>query len=152
MPKEVIKVPGGTVHFAWQTGVPGIGAVYAPDVNVWEAAATAALTAAVTSALAGSPSVAKLDLLLAKVGLLQANVTTMETEVMADLTALKQEVNDTVGAEASALTLIQGIEAQLQAAIANGNSQADIDALAQQLATERQALASAVASNPAPTA
>lgn len=151
MPVEKVSVPGGTVVVAWRQPEEGGGivATYAPDIHAWQAAATATLTAALSAA--GWQNGDKLDRLLAKVEKLQASVTELKRQgaiIVADLTALKQEVADTTGAEQSAIVLIQGIEAQL----ANATSQADIDALTTALGTERAALAAAVAAPGAPPA
>jgi hypothetical protein len=69
-----------------------------------------------------------------------------------DLTALTAQVAATAGAEASALTLIKGLQAQLAAipASTDPQTQAALDALSKQLSDATAPLAAAVAANPAP--
>ena len=78
-----------------------------------------------------------------------------EDEMKADLTTLTAQVAQNTSVEASAVTLIQGIAAQLAAAIASNNP-AELDALQAQLATSATALAAAITANtpqaPAPPA
>jgi hypothetical protein len=76
----------------------------------------------------------------------------MSTTITANLQALMTQVAQNTSVEASAVTLIQGIAAQLSAALANSDDAA-LPALVTQLNTSASALASAVAANtPAPTA
>lgn len=63
-----------------------------------------------------------------------------------DLATLTAQVAQNVTVEGSALTLINGLAAQLAAAIASGNPAA-LDALQQQLAASATSLAAAVAAN-----
>lgn len=63
---------------------------------------------------------------------------------MADLTALTTQVQENTSVEQSAVTLIQGIAAQLAAA---GTDPAKLSALQSQLSTSATALAAAVAAN-----
>jgi hypothetical protein len=73
--------------------------------------------------------------------------------IMADLTSLTAQVAQNTSVEGSALTLIQGIAAQLAAAIA-ANDPAAIQSLQDQLSASATALAAAIAANTpaAPTA
>lgn len=63
---------------------------------------------------------------------------------MANIDELKAQVERNTEVEASALTLIQGLHAQLVAA---GTDPAKLDELKNQLATSGDALAAAVAAN-----
>ena len=69
-----------------------------------------------------------------------------------DLTALTAAVANTNTIEASAVVLIQGIAAEIAAAVAGANTdpttQAAIDSLTSQLQAEANTLAAAVASAP----
>lgn len=70
------------------------------------------------------------------------------SQALDDLTA---QVTASIGVEASAVTLIQGISAQLAALIAAGSDPAALTALSDKLKTSADALAAAVAANtPAP--
>jgi hypothetical protein len=75
-------------------------------------------------------------------------------EVKADLTTLTAQVAQNVTVEGSAITLIQGIAAQLAAAIA-ANDPAALDALQAELAASDTSLAAAITANtpaaPTPT-
>ena len=81
----------------------------------------------------------------------------MTTTVSANLAALEAQVAQSISVEASAVTLIQGIAAQLAAALASGTDAA-LPALVAQLNTSATALAAAVSANtpaapaPAPAA
>lgn len=104
-----------------------------------------ALTAAVAylwnrvSTLASQAQVLeKLDVIIAK-----------EDAMAGELAALQQKVAETIGIEQSALVLIQGFKAALDAAIAAGNPQALVD-LSAQLDAADQALAAGIAANPLP--
>ena len=66
---------------------------------------------------------------------------------MAALDDLTTQVTASVGAEQSAITLIQGLHAAILAA---GTDPTKLAALTSQLATSQAALAAAVAANPAP--
>jgi hypothetical protein len=72
-----------------------------------------------------------------------------ENIIMADLTALTAEVAETTAVEQSAITLIQGIAAQLAAA---ATDPAAVQALADQLSSGAAGLAAAVAANTPPPA
>jgi len=67
-----------------------------------------------------------------------------QQEEMADLKALTAQVTANTDAEASAITLIQGLAAQIAAA---SGDQAAVDALAAQLKTSATALAAAIVAN-----
>src|SRR6266550_2489713 len=69
-----------------------------------------------------------------------------EDKIMVDLTGLTAQVAQTTSVEASAVALIQGIAAQLAAALASTDPTA-INALQVQLAASADALAAAVAAN-----
>jgi hypothetical protein len=71
-------------------------------------------------------------------------IKTKETIIMGDLDALEAQVTANVTVEQSAITLIQGIAAQLAAII---NDPAAIAAMVTQLNTSAAALAAAVAAN-----
>ena len=71
---------------------------------------------------------------------------------MATLADLQAQVTATVGVEASAVALIQGLADEIKAALA-ANDPAALGALADELKTSADALAAAVAANtPAPPA
>lgn len=70
----------------------------------------------------------------------------MSTQISANLQALMTQVAQNTSVEGSAVTLIQGIAAQLQAALSNSDDAA-LPALVQQLSTSASALAAAVAAN-----
>ena len=74
------------------------------------------------------------------------SIQTKETHIMAQLDDLTAQVAQNTTVEGSALTLIQGLAAQLAAAIASGNPAA-LTALQTQLKTSADALAAAVAAN-----
>jgi hypothetical protein len=79
--------------------------------------------------------------------LLGAIIHRLET-IMTALTDLQAEVAATTTAEASAVTLIQGIAAQLQAALAaSATPDPAIQALTDQLTASTTALAAAVTAN-----
>jgi hypothetical protein len=63
------------------------------------------------------------------------------------LAALTTQVNNTVGAESSAIVLIQGLAAEIAAAVAT-NDTAALTSLSASLSTSTNALAAAVAANP----
>ncbi len=65
---------------------------------------------------------------------------------MLDLTALTQEVNDTVGEEASAVVVINALAAAVEA---NKADPVALQALVDQLKAGRDPLAAAIAANPA---
>ena len=69
-----------------------------------------------------------------------------DTKIMSALSDLQAAVAQTATVEASAVTLIQGIAAQLAAAIA-ANDPAALTALQTQLTTSATALAAAVTAN-----
>ena len=71
-------------------------------------------------------------------------IITEENEIMNDLTALTAQVAAQTTVETSAITLIQGLAAQIKAASGN---QAAIDALTSQLQTSASALAAAITAN-----
>jgi hypothetical protein len=76
----------------------------------------------------------------------------MSTVITANLQALMTQVAQNTSVEASAVTLIQGIAAQLTAALANSDDAA-LPALVASLNTSASALGAAVAANtPAPSA
>jgi uncharacterized membrane protein affecting hemolysin expression len=81
----------------------------------------------------------KLDALLTK-------VTTMSTQISANLQALMTQVAQNTSVEASAVTLIQGIASELSAALANSDDAA-LPALVTQLQNSAAALGAAVAAN-----
>lgn len=85
----------------------------------------------------------KLDRLLFLVGALIIG----ETFIMAELDDLQTQVQETIGIENSAITLINGFAAKLQAAIASGNPAALV-ALHDSLKVSADTLAAAVAANP----
>lgn len=69
---------------------------------------------------------------------------------MAAIDTLSAEVTETLGVEESAIVLLNGLKAALDAAIASGNP-AQLQALSDTLGAERQSLAASVAANqPAP--
>jgi hypothetical protein len=68
--------------------------------------------------------------------------------LMADLAALQAEVTKVVGVEQSAITLIQGLSAQLKAALASADPAA-LQAVIDQLDAKTTELAAAVAAPPA---
>jgi hypothetical protein len=86
----------------------------------------------------------KLDRVLWNQRLLLSLIGGMEREEMADLTALTAQVAATVGVEQSAITLIQGIAAQLAAAQTDPVAVAN---LAAQLKASSDALAAAITAN-----
>jgi len=90
---------------------------------------------------------ARLDALEKKLDQILAN----QKEELMDLTALTAQVTQNTTVEQSAITLIQGLAAQL---VSNANDPAAIAALAAQLNTSATALAAAVTANTpaAPTA
>lgn len=67
-----------------------------------------------------------------------------ENVMSTELDNLTQKVNDTITVEESAIQLIEGLATQLKAI---ANDPAAINALADQLSAERDALAAAVAAN-----
>lgn len=69
---------------------------------------------------------------------------TKENVIMANLAALTTEVQNTTTVEESAVALINGLAAQIAAA---GTDPVALQALQDQLATERDALAAAVTAN-----
>lgn len=70
----------------------------------------------------------------------------MSTTISANLQALMTQVAQNTSVEASAVTLIQGIAAQLSAALANSDDAA-LPALVASLNTSATALGAAVAAN-----
>lgn len=64
----------------------------------------------------------------------------------AELDALKQQVADSITVEESAITLIEGLKTQLDAAIAAGDPAA-LQALSDSLGAEKDKLAAAVTAN-----
>jgi hypothetical protein len=82
----------------------------------------------------------KLDKILVMLGIVQGK----EDELMADLTALTAQVAQNTTVEQSAVTLIQGLAAQIAAA---GTDPAALQALQDQLKVSADALAAAVAAN-----
>lgn len=66
---------------------------------------------------------------------------------MAAIDDLKTEVQEQRTAVQSAITLIQGLRARLDEALANGNAEADIRALIADLDAQQTELAAAVAAN-----
>jgi hypothetical protein len=87
---------------------------------------------------------------------LLAKVLKKEKQMSAELDELQAEVTATEGVEQSAVTLIQGIAAQLTALAAQlaaaGIDNAAVLAMRDSLATSTDALAAAVAANPLPPA
>ena len=73
-----------------------------------------------------------------------------EEENMVALDDLTLAVNTAVGAEDSAVVLINGIVAELQTALANQANTAAIEALVTKLSASTGPLAAAVAANPLP--
>lgn len=78
-----------------------------------------------------------------------AHINSKESAMASPLDPLTAQVAATVGAEQSAITLIQGLAAALAAAIA-ANNPAALQALVTQLNASATALAAAVAANPSP--
>jgi len=68
-------------------------------------------------------------------------------EIMASLDKIKDAVTANGSVIASAITLLQGLKAALDAAIAAGYDEAALDALSTELGTESDSLAAAVAAN-----
>jgi hypothetical protein len=96
----------------------------------------------------------RIETLLHRVLLGLAVVNLKENLTMADLSALTADVANTTSVEQSAITLIEGLAAQIAAA---ANDPAALAALGDQLNTEAASLAAAVAQNtptppPAPPA
>ena len=88
---------------------------------------------------------AKLDAIAKELGI-------MSTQISANLQALMNQVAQNTSVEGSAVTLINGIASELQAALANSDDAA-LPALVTQLQTSAAALSAAVAANtPAPSA
>jgi len=83
---------------------------------------------------------ARLDALEKKLDQILAN----QKEEIMDLTALTAQVTASTTVEASAITLLQGLSAQLTA---NANDPVAITALAAQLNTSSTALAAAITAN-----
>lgn len=79
----------------------------------------------------------KLDMILAKLGIIQAQ----EIHVAADLTALAAEVQENTDAAASVRAVVDNLVEELRT---NANDPAAINALADQLANNNDALAAAV--------
>jgi hypothetical protein len=79
-----------------------------------------------------------------------------EAQMSQQLDDLKAQVTETTQVEQSAITLINGIAAQLQEAINNGADPATLQAMHDELKANSDALAAAVAANtpppPPPTA
>ncbi len=91
---------------------------------------------------------AKLDAILAQL----KTLTDKETKNMAALDDLKTQVASNTTVIGSAITLLQGLKAALDAAIAQLPNSDALKALSAQLGTDDQALASAIAANtPPPT-
>jgi hypothetical protein len=79
-------------------------------------------------------------------------LTAVSTTISVNLSALMAQVAQQLTVEQSAITLINGIAAEIAAAAASGDDAA-LPALTQQLNTSATALAAAVAANtPAPSA
>ncbi len=70
----------------------------------------------------------------------------MSANISANLQALETQIAQNVSVESSAVTLIQGIAAQLSAALANSDDAA-LPALVNQLNASATSLAAAVAAN-----
>jgi hypothetical protein len=87
---------------------------------------------------------ARLESLERKLDQLLSLVQHTETTIMADLTALTAQVAQNTTVEASAVTLIQGLAAQLTAA---GTDPAALAALTTQLNSSATALGAAIAAN-----
>lgn len=90
----------------------------------------------------------QLDQVLRELSGMRADIRTLLQQglkTMADLSKLEAEVAATQGAEDSAITLINQLIVEVQAA---GTDQAKLDALTSELTTRREALAAAVAANP----
>jgi hypothetical protein len=83
------------------------------------------------------------------VNIVHKEIRTMSSNVDQNFLALQAQVQQNVSVEQSAVTLIQGIAAQLAAAIAaaNNGDSAALPALQQQLQTSATTLAAAVAAN-----
>jgi uncharacterized protein YhbP (UPF0306 family) len=87
-----------------------------------------------------------LDRLDAKLDLILQEIQTMSANISANLQALETQIAQNVSVESSAVTLIQGIAAQLSAALANSDDAA-LPALVNQLNASATSLAAAVAAN-----
>jgi chromosome segregation ATPase len=97
--------------------------------------------------LKGSPELlAKLDWLSSRID----DINLQGVSLMAAIDDLRTRVQEHRDVSASAMELLQGLKAQLDAAIASGDM-AQVQALSDQLATQNQQLADAVAAN-TPTA
>lgn len=99
-------------------------------------------------------SLRKLEGLLVNLTSRVNTVIDKENQMSAELDALKQQVADTIGVEQSAVALLTGVNAKLQALAdqlaAAGIDNAAVVALSSDLKTNTDALAAAVAANPAP--
>jgi len=82
----------------------------------------------------------KLNLILAKI----VGIEKQETTIMADLTALTAQVTASTTVEASAITLLQGLSAQIASL---KNDPVALQALADQLQASQTALAAAIVAN-----
>jgi len=89
---------------------------------------------------------ARLKRIEQKLDLLIRNIEAMSTTISANLQALETQIAQNTSVEGSAVTLIQGLAAQLQAALASGDDAA-LPALTQQLNASATALAAAIAAN-----
>jgi hypothetical protein len=87
-----------------------------------------------------------------KLDLLIERINAMSVQISANLQALMTQVAQNTSVEASAVTLIQGLIAQINSAVGSGDDAA-LPALTASLSQSAVALAAAVAANtPAPTA
>lgn len=121
---EAVAVIGGTLYIVSRRD--GLAVTFAPD-----------------------PFYRQLDQVLRELAGVRTDIGTLlqqGVKTMADLSNLQAEVEATKGAEDSAIVLINQLIAAVQAA---GTDQAALDALTADLAARREALAAAVAANPA---
>jgi chromosome segregation ATPase len=86
----------------------------------------------------------KLDEILRRLGLIEKSIKQGDEALMADLSALEREVQENSDAVASATSLMEGLSEQLRQA---AGDPAAIQALADELDANTQALAEAVVAN-----
>lgn len=75
------------------------------------------------------------------------NFLTMESRIMSKLDDIKAAVEAETTVINSAVTLLQGLKAKLDEAIANGLDPAEVQAISDEIGAHTQALADAVAAN-----
>lgn len=100
--------------------------------------------------LVGPGGDVRIDRLVSDVKAIRTSLVTLNQKqetIMADLTAISQEVAAVNGVEDSAILALQRLEEAVKAA---GTDQAALDALTSQLAAKRGELAAAIAANPTP--